>query len=130
MSEVDTKRFEGENTEIIDTQLSALQNGLIVSVLVLSIIYPIVYNLEMPAHPSPLQYIEYISMNLAVFGCIVSLYISSLMHLQLAFFLPTSSLKNWYIVKVQHLRPLIETLKKLIAGLHIIRIFYSTTTII
>lgn len=26
MSEVDTTRFEGENAELIDTQLSALQN--------------------------------------------------------------------------------------------------------
>lgn len=130
MSEEDMERFRKENNDRIDTQLSALQNSLIVTVLVLSIIYPIAYHIDLPSDPLLGQYVEYIVMQIAVFCCVVSLYMSSLMYLQLAFFLPTANLKTWYIEEVQHLRPTIEASKNIalfcsFLGLFIRQLWFS-----
>jgi hypothetical protein len=113
LSSTELEKFHEESEKTITAHMDSLTNAGVVSALILSVIFPIAYDIETTQSSNAFKYFEYFFLQLAVAGSITTIFGAGGVFTQLSFFLPTNKLRIWFINEINCYRimPCIEGMK-------------------
>lgn len=133
ISNDEVERYEDDCKALIESHLSSLMNGGVISALILSVIYSTAYEFEFASGTDVqifFSYCEYVCCHAAVAFSLGAVLMAAQMFTQISFFMPTTRLRMWYIDQCTYAMPLLETLKNWSVFLLVfILLFHSFATI-
>lgn len=105
ITEIEVAKFETLGKEMVSAYQQFFTNTGVVTALILSLIFPIAFELELTGAEASREYImnivAYVFLQVSVTCCMLVLVYSAIMHSQLSFFMPNIACQLWYLDRVR-----------------------------